>query len=95
MHTRGPVWPPDGIADEVRHVVVQILDQVEDIVDEEDGIVIAIQDPLVVLHAVGHVCNEGRHCSPVDEQAESLQAVKCVLEPSVKLTGLSGIAKPA
>lgn len=64
LHTRRPVGPPYGIADEVGHVVIQILDKVQDIVDEEDCVIIPIQDPLKVVHAVRHVCNEGRHCSP-------------------------------
>ena len=55
---------PDVVGDEVGHVVVQPLQHAEDVVYVEDGVVVAIQHPLVAVCSQAVVRQERRHCCP-------------------------------
>ncbi len=55
---------PDVVSHEVWDVVVHLIHKLEDIVDEEDGVIIAKDEPLVVLRAHCEVAEEGSSRSP-------------------------------
>ncbi len=84
-HTRRPVGPPDGIADEVRHVVVQIFDQIQNIVNEKDRVIVPVQDPLIILHAIRHVGNEGRHGSPAQQQYSVIRCLQLLAATQIMM----------
>ena len=54
------------VCQEVGHVVVQPFKHVQGIVDEEDCVIIAIQQPLEVVVAMQMCRQEGGHPSPVN-----------------------------
>ena len=71
MHCRGGavtklIWEPEVVCQEVGHVVVQPFKHVQGIVDEEDCVIIAIQQPLEVVVAMQMCRQEGGHPSPVN-----------------------------
>jgi len=55
----------DVISQEVRQVVVQVLQQLHCITNEEDRVVFTEQNPLVSVHSQGLVSQKGGHSSSV------------------------------
>ncbi len=79
--------PPDAVGDKVRDVVVQLIDQLEHVVHEEDGVVVPVQHPLVAVHAQGLVGNEGpQACSQVSRSWPNY--LLRLLDVSVHIPGL-------
>jgi len=56
----------DVVSQEVRLVVIQVLQQLHCITDEEDGVIFTEQNPLVAVHSQGLVSQKGGHGSPED-----------------------------
>ncbi len=54
----------DVISQEVRQVVVQVLQQLHCITNEEDRVVFTKQNPLVAVHSQGLVRQKWGHSSP-------------------------------
>ena len=44
------LWPPYAIRNEVGVLMVQLIHKIQDIIDEHDCIIIAIDYPLVAIH---------------------------------------------
>ena len=57
----------DVIGQEVRQVVVQVLQQLHCITNEEDCVVFTEQNSLVAVHSQGLVSQKWGHSSPEDE----------------------------
>ena len=54
----------DVISQEVRQIVIQVLQQLHCITNEEDRVVFAEQDPLVAVQSQGLISQKGGHSSP-------------------------------
>ena len=54
----------DVISQEVRQVVIQVLQQLHCVNNKEDGVVFTEQNPLKAVHPQGLVSQKGGHGSP-------------------------------
>ena len=54
----------DIISQEVRQIVIQVLQQLHCVTNEEDRVVFAEQDPLVTVQSQGLISQKGGHSSP-------------------------------
>lgn len=59
-----PLWEPHVIRDVVGHVWVQVLQELQHVVNEENGVIVPIEDPLVGVGAQSFVGHEGCKGSP-------------------------------
>ena len=59
-----PFREPKVVRQVVRHLMVQAVDQVQHILGEEDGVIIPIQDPLVIIQPHRLIRPERRQSRP-------------------------------
>jgi len=60
------VLHPDVVRQQVRHVRVQLVEVHQGIVNEPEGVIVAIQDPFVAVWDCRDVGQKGRQSRPVD-----------------------------
>ena len=64
------VWEPQVICKEVGHVVIQLFQHVQGIVNEEDGVIVAVQHPFEVVIAMKVSSQEWGDSCPADMCSE-------------------------
>ena len=70
------IWKPQVVCEEIGHVVVQPFQHVQGIINEEDGVIVAVQHPLEVVIPLKMSSQKRRHSSP----AQSTEQVKQTAE---------------
>lgn len=62
--TRGALLHPDVVRQQVGHVRVQLVEVHQGVVNEPEGVIVAVQDPLVAVWGCRDVGQEGGQGSP-------------------------------